>query len=368
MLQEWCSRMRRELHERTGWNLSRCECLANMVCAVISARSVRLDDLAAHIPGKAQFRSKTRRLQQFFLKFGVDQNALALMLVSILGRHLKEKWILAVDRTNWTRRGNEVNLLTLSVCMGDVAMPLFWDDLGHKGNSNTAQRIALMTRFLKVFGAEQIEALTGDREFVGADWFRWLKKARIPFVLRIRENFKVMGSNGRETEVQNCFRNLKLYEQRTLGVRKICGVSLCLSGLRLPGNEYVILVSHGVTSEEAFSLYRERWRIETLFQKLKGHGFDLESSRLRGEGKAETLMAVLALAAAWCYAFGKWHVKEVDPLRIQKHGRPEKAVFRRGLDILRQVFNGCATQLARLSRVALGLLRSMHQPMALNLE
>ena len=52
-------------------------------------------------------------------------------------------------------------------------------------------------------------------------------------------------------------------------------------------------------------LYPERWRIETQFQKLKGHGFNLEVSRLRGGHKAESLPRVLALAAVWCYALGE---------------------------------------------------------------
>lgn len=65
----------------------------------------------------------------------------------------------------------------------------------------------------------------------------------------------------------------------------------------------------------------------------------------------------LALATAWCYAFGKWHVAEVAPLRIKKHGRNQKSVFRRGLDILRQVFSGCAAQYPRFCRKAYDLIK-----------
>jgi hypothetical protein len=347
-----------ELHRSTGWHRSRCECLAHITCAAIDSRSVRLDDLASKIPGKAKFASKTRRLQYFFNDFGLDNNVIAVLLVAILGPLLGQTWLLAMDRTNWTRRGRETNLLTLAVCLGDVAIPLFWIDLGHKGNSNSEQRIELLSRFLSVFGAERIRAVTADREFIGKGWFQWLKRQRIPFVLRIRDNFQVTSTGGRQVSVRNCFRNLKLHESRVLGVRKVCGVPLLLGGVRLPKNEYAILVSDGVGDDETFDIYRDRWQIETLFEKLKSHGFDLEASRLRGDGKMEKLLAALALGTAWSYAFGRWHVETVTPLKIKKHGRPEKSVFRRGLDLMRQVLNGCADQLPRFSRKAYSLIQT----------
>ena len=81
--------------------------------------------------------------------------------------------------------------------------------------------------------------------------------------------------------------------------------------MRLRGGDFLIIAWHGLGGDDdAIELYRERWRIETLFQKLKGHGFNLEESRLRGGHKAETLLGVLALAAAWCYALGEWHSEE----------------------------------------------------------
>ncbi|MBM3207560.1 MAG: transposase [Chlamydiae bacterium] len=39
-------------------------------------------------------------------------------------------------------------------------------------------------------GHRRIEAFSADREFIGEDWFRFLKKAKIPFVIRIKKNKK----------------------------------------------------------------------------------------------------------------------------------------------------------------------------------
>lgn len=351
MLRKWNDRICAKLHESTEWHLSRCRCLAHIIVAAISARSVTLDDLASHIPGKAKFASKTRRLQLFFQNFDMPQDAIAWLLVSILSPLMDSSWTLALDRTNWTRRGNEVNLLTLSICFGDVAVPLFWVDLRHKGNSNTAQRVKLMERFLDLFGAQRIRVLTADREFIGAMWIYWLKKQKIPFVLRVRENLTVSNARGKDAVLKNCFRNLRHNKHRHLGERRVGGEIVQLAGIRLPGDS-VYLIGYGIDPAEIFNLYQERWQIETLFEKLKGHGFDMEASRLRGEGKAEKLMATLALATAWCYAFGTWSIGAVEELKTKAHGRKEKSIFRRGLDLLRQIFHGAARELARLSRMA----------------
>ena len=366
MLPKWSARLCVEIAAATGWNLARCRCFAGIVIGILASRSVKLGDLAAHISGQAQFSSKTRRMQYFFQDFEMAFASVALLLSAMLGQLLGGKWLLALDRTNWTSRGGEVNLLTLAVCLGDVAIPIFWEDLRRDGNSDTAQRVRLLKRFIAAFGSERILALTADREFVGQRWFRWLQLREIPFVLRIKDNFQVLAGSGWRVPVSHCFRNLKLGSARSLGLKKVCGVELEVSGLRLPGNEYVIGVSCGVAEGEALPLYRKRWRIETLFEKLKTHGFNLEGSRLRGEGKMEKLMAALAVCAAWCYCVGEWHVREVAALKIKSHGRPEKSVLRRGLDILRQIFTGCAAEMPRFSRVALGFLRRISAPPVLN--
>lgn len=347
-----CTRIR----EAAKFNLARCRCLAGIVFGVIDSRSVKLNDIAARLQGKANFTSKYRRLQSFFQRVEFNQDALAKLVVSALS--LDEKLILTLDRTTWERRGNTVNLLVLAVCVGDVALPLFWHDLGHDGNSDTSLRMELVDRFVRAFGADRIRALLGDREFVGGDWFRWLQAKGIPLVMRVRDNFKVPVASGtRRTEVRNCFRGLRVEEPRRLGERETCGAKVGLCGMRLRDGDILILAWHGLgDDDDAIELYRQRWRIETLFQKLKGHGFHLEESRLRGDHKAETLLGVLALAAAWCYALGEWHAREVAPIPLKSHGRKAEATFRRGLDVLRQVFAKCAAQLNRVAQKAYSII------------
>jgi len=39
-----------------------------------------------------------------------------------------------------------------------------------------------MQKFINIFGKEKIKALLADREFIGKEWFNYLKKEEIPFI------------------------------------------------------------------------------------------------------------------------------------------------------------------------------------------
>lgn len=337
-------------------NKCRAEIMAAVVLSAITAKSILVSLIVSRLPGAAKQKSKYRRVQNFFLQTEVDYNAVAVFIVKLLGELLLSKWMLSLDRTNWTARQNEINLLVLSVCMGDVAVPLFWTDLGYKGNSNTKQRREILQRFADVFGYENIHCLMADREFIGKKWFLWLQQKRIPYVVRLRNNFRVMTSGGRQTQVCNLFRNLKIREERCLGEKRVCGVLHVLSAIRLPDNEFVILVSFSIEGSSAGVLYSIRWNIESGFEKLKSHGFNFENSRLQGKKKYDLMLAGLSIAMAWCYSTGEWSKREVEPIKRKKHGRMERSIFGRGLDELLSYFSGCSSNLRRVAQICFGIL------------
>ena len=110
------------IYEVAKLNLARCRCLASIIVGGIATRSVKLNDIASLFQGKANFMSKYRRRQLFFQQVAFNQGTLAKLIVSVIA--LDGKLLLSIDRAPW-ERGNPVNLLVLSVCVGDVAIPLF---------------------------------------------------------------------------------------------------------------------------------------------------------------------------------------------------------------------------------------------------
>jgi hypothetical protein len=161
-------------------NKARADGFAAAAIAAVQTQSVRLADIATHLPGEARAESKFRRMQNFFRRLRPDYEAVARFILGLLHALLGNKpLIIAMDRTNWEARNNDVNLLVLSLCLGDAGQPLLWTDLRHPGNSNTRKRIRLVRRLLRVLEVERIQCLVGDREFVGEDWFGWLLARRI---------------------------------------------------------------------------------------------------------------------------------------------------------------------------------------------
>lgn len=124
----------------------------------------------------------------------MDGEIAARLIVRML--HLERPKLLALDRTNWKLGTRDVNVLVLAILTRRFRVPLMWVLLDHAGSSATSQRIALMERYLRLFGASSIRALLADREFVGVEWMQFLNKNNVPFVIRIKEDMLIRLADG----------------------------------------------------------------------------------------------------------------------------------------------------------------------------
>jgi hypothetical protein len=232
-----------------------------------------------------------------------------------------------------------INFLVLSVVHQGIAFPILWTFLPKQGHSNTQERIELLNRFLAQFGPCAIDCLVADREFIGKEWFAYLKFHHIRFHIRIKRDMNISRTHGRLSPALNFFRSLPLSTYCTLhGPRLISGQLLWITGMRLPDGEYLLVVSD-TQSEQALEEYKRRWKIEVLFEALKSRGFNFEDTHLQNEKRLNTLFAVLAIAFCWAYHVGAWR-HTVKPVRIKKHQRPAKSIFRYGFDWIRHaLFN-----------------------------
>ena len=86
-----------------------------------------------------------------------------------------------------------------------------------------------------------------------------------------------------------------------------------------------------VVPERALAQYARRWGAECLHQALKGRGLHLEDTHLVHPERLCVLLIVLSVALVWCCLTGEMHAEDVE-IKILKHGRPEKSLFRHGLD------------------------------------
>ena len=260
----------------------------------------------------------------------------ATFIVSLLGA--SAPWVLTLDRTNWCLGETPLNLLVLGIVYRGVAWPIFWTVLEKKGNSNTAERIALLGMFLHQFGAESIAYLTADREFIGKKWFSWLRSNKIAFRIRIKANTKVQNRRAREVAGWRLFSALRLNEAVAFSrPYKMWGMEIYLSGMRLKGGEYLIVASDE-QALEALAEYAKRWEIETLFGCMKSRGFRLEETHVTDRERLKKLFALLAIAFCWAHIVGEWLVEKKGlKIKIKKHGRKARSIFRVGYDHLRRI-------------------------------
>src|SRR5207248_2850208 len=119
------------------------------------------------------------------------------------------------------------------------------------------------------------------------------------------------------------------------GQRRVLREEVSLMGMRTTEGEYVIVASN-VESDRILSDYALRWKIEALFGCLKSRGFCLEDTHVTERERLEKLLALLAVAYCWAYLAGAW-LARVNPIKIKKHGRLAKSIFRHGFHYLRRI-------------------------------
>ena len=97
----------------------------------------------------------------------------------------------------------------------------------------------MLGQFLKVLGSDKIDCLVADREFIGAEWFAWLRANHIPFCIRIRHDMKVSRTTGALSPARNFFRSLPRSTSCSLiDPRLVCGHWLWVTGMHLPSGAY----------------------------------------------------------------------------------------------------------------------------------
>ncbi len=199
-----------------------------------------------------------------------------------------------------------------------------------------------MEKVLTLIPAEKIDGLLADREFIGHDWFKWLDEQNILCRLRIKGDVKVLGNCGRNIKAEQFFWNVKLNQTVTwYSKRRVADVDLYIAARRTIKGLLIVVATK--KPETMIGDYYKRWSIETLFGCLKSRGFDFESTHMTDLERMDKLPGILSLSFSWCLIIGHWHYGDAKVLPLNKHWRPEKSLFRLGLDMLRRVLkNNCS--------------------------
>jgi hypothetical protein len=328
-------------------NLARIRFIAMFVCALCKAQTVGFDKLACSFDSAALAESNIRKIQRFMANYILCPDLIARFIFSLLPE--KNNLMLSIDRTNWKFGKLDINIFMLGVNYNGLSFPLLFTMLEKRGNSNAQERIDLISRFISLFGEECIDCILADREFVGDKWIEFLNENKIKYYIRIRSNFKIFIPNkNKEVKAFWLFNSYKVGEFINypkiikLGTQ-LCYISGCRTGIKNGKREYLIIISFNKPEKAQFN-YKQRWQIETCFKAMKSSGFDIEKTHLNDIDRIGKLTLLIMTAFVWCYRVGIYLDQNVKKIKIKKHGRKAKSLFKYGLSHINEVLSNSMNQ------------------------
>jgi hypothetical protein len=320
--------------------------IAQIICGLISVKGIWLKDIAASSKNfdqdTSKVKSRIRRLQRLFGNLVFNYHCIALMLYAKLG--IQGKVTILLDRTNWDYGKSHINIFVAAALYRPLgsnqsfAIPIVWEVFDKKGNSNTQERKRLINRLLHVIEKENIEAILGDREFIGQEWIQFLHDENIPFIIRIKNNMYVE-YGGKRIKVSELTKAVVCGKKVKFDVQ-LDNVKIQLAATKSTNNELVVVIASIGLKDDLLDQYRLRWLIELFFKSIKSKGFDIENTHMTDPEKIKKLFALIAIATLAIVHAGIVKHHFVKRIPIKKHGRPEFSIFTYGRDFLHELFAG----------------------------
>ncbi|MPY68155.1 IS4 family transposase [Deinococcus sp. SDU3-2] len=287
--------------------------MAEVLFGILQAESTLHRKIALHIDREATPASITRMVARTFHETNLTPQDVCDVLLPLLP---SGKLTFVMDRTNWKFGSHDFNLLVLGVSLGGVVLPLTWKVLPHGGNSDMRGRMLLVGLLLKRLPARRWAVLIADREFIGQEWFSFLRDRKIKRCIRIRQNTLLDDEPAR-----NAFEDLKPGEVRSVFEQVwIYGSPMQVVATLSPRGERV-LVASDLSVWNTLTTYRLRWNIECTFSAMKTRGLNLEQTHMTQPDRLSRLFGLLSLALAWMVRIGEWRAEQ-QPIPTKKHARP----------------------------------------------
>lgn len=309
-------------------NAQRQECLALAILSMIIIKKVQLSELATVLNNDVAEASNEQRLYRFFRDVDFNYEELAKILTS---QFPYEKVTLVLDRTEWDFGKTQVNILCLTASFAGFCIPIYFDFLDNKsGNSCSEDRIDLIKKAVKLFGISRTRTIIGDREFVGNEWFSWLKTQQINFCMRIKKNFNIIFDETIHKAEALLAQQEEVFFFNVEVLEVVGNVAI-----KKDGKGELLILFGTEKPKKLFGIYRKRWGIETFFQSIKKRGFNLEDTHIDKLDRLKKLFSVVCLSYCFCVGIGIAYHRKVQFMKKQKDGYKRNSFFRKGLDIIR---------------------------------
>ena len=312
-----------------------------LMVGIFESQSVYLSVVARKIPNRAKKLSIAKRFERF-----LDNQAVQVRE----WYHPWASWLLqsasaggtihlVIDSTKVSAHCRQV---MVSVAYRRRTLPIMWDWVAHsRGHCTTRLQIELLKQVQELIPKGVSVSLVGDGEFNHPLLIEELEFWEWDYALRQKSNTLIMQGHDCIWMRLDSF-DLKRGQMLWIGKVLLTKASPYPTNMVLywkPGEkEAWLLATNQLSARPAIRLYKRRMWIEEMFGDMKGHGFDLELSRLRTPQRLSRLTLVVCVLYVWLVTTGEFVLKQSLQSEVDRNDRHDLSIFRLGWDWLERRF------------------------------
>ena len=330
--------VRRLVQWREGARITRVRNLALLITGLSLGTGIHLADIVSEWPFASRDLSLVNRLRRFLANTAVDveewYRPVAEQLVApFAGQRMR----LVIDAT---KVGFGHRLLVVGITYRKRTLPLAWSvHEGVRGHTPVKAQRSLFARVAALLPRDAEVWVLGDTEFQHVPLLRWFQQRGWHFVIRQKGAVKVYQQD-QGWQKLNAF-DLAEGETRYVGWVRLthkhnAGGFWLMLHWETGEDEPWYLISDRSGDWRLIRMYKVRMWIEEMYGDMKGHGFDLEATRLRHKDRLSRLFLGVCIAFSWFITLGTWVVKRGFRPLIDRKDRRDKSHFRLGWDWLKR--------------------------------
>lgn len=283
----------------------------------------------------AQRESNVVRLSRFLENEGVKvdewyapQARAVLSRLTAAGTELR----LIVDGS---KVGSGHQLLMLSVAYRRRAIPLVWTWVEQRrGHSSVKVQEKLLQQVHQLIPEGARVSLVGDSEFGNPKLLKLLESWNWLYALRQSGRELYQGRDGTWHKLNKAVKEGETKDLGAVLLTKVHQHSTRLIAHWHKGEKQAwLLATNYPDKKTTLRAYKYRMWTEEMFGDFKGHGFDLEQTRLRSAAKLHRLTLAVCLLYLWLVASGSKVIKQGLRKRVDRKSRRDLSIFRIGFDM-----------------------------------
>jgi len=312
--------------------------MAWLLAGLFVGQCVHLSHIARKLPGQSLKLSKVKKLSRLLDNRHIQvrpwYEPVARELLTTAVNHGQTVRLLV----DGTKVGNGHQLLMVALAYRRRALPIAWTWVkGKRGHSSAQKQCALLAYVHGLLPVGARVEVAGDSEFGAIDVLRLLDRWGWGYALR-QKGSHLLCATAQSTwkrcdswvtqPGQSCWLGSILLTQKH-------AYSTGFLALWQKGeSEPWLLATNLASAQDTRRLYGVRMWIEEMFADFKGHGFDLEASRLDHFLRLSRLTLAVALLYIWIVTFGSQTIKNGKRRLVDRSDRRDLSIFRIGLDML----------------------------------